>query len=177
MKNSQRNFSEKDILQTGKFLAGIAAFFLFFWFLFSALPLEWFEYFYAFFSLEFLKIIGFIGYLGNGEPIQIFLENFPGVIEISFLCTGLLELWIVWSAVLASFGIELRKRILGIVAATIFLIGFNFFRILATILIIAWFNLEAGDLAHGILFKVFLFFSIAGFYYYWFNWATKAKHV
>jgi len=165
--------NNKELLSAGKFITGIAVFFLLFYFLFSLIPLEWFEFFYAKISFEFLKLLGFTGELIFQEPVLILLDNFSGIIKISFLCTGLLELWFIWSTTLASFGIDLKKRIKGVIAGTIVLVCFNFIRILSTIIIIALFGLEAGDLSHEILFKLFLFLTIAGFYYFWFNWATK----
>ena len=76
-------------------------------------------------------------------------------------------------AVLASFGIDLKKRIIGVIAGTIALFLFNLFRIIASILIINSFGLDAGNFSHDILFRIFLFVTIAGFYFYWFKWATK----
>jgi len=167
--------SNKELLSAGKFIAGIAVFFMLFYFLFSLIPLEWIEFFYAKISLEILKLFGFTGEIIFQEPILIQLNVFTVPIGISYLCTGLLELTLVWASVLASFGIELKKRIQGVVAGTIVLVCFNFIRILSTIIIIALFGLEAGDLSHEFLFKLFLFLTIAGFYYFWFNWATKKK--
>ena len=167
--------NNKELLSAGKFIAGIAVFFMLFYFLFSLIPLEWIEFFYAKISLEILKLFGFTGEIIFQEPILIQLNVFTVPIGISYLCTGLLELTLVWASVLASFGIELKKRIQGVVAGTIVLVCFNFIRILSTIIIIALFGLEAGDLSHEFLFKLFLFLTIAGFYYFWFNWATKKK--
>jgi len=171
-----KNFTNnKELLSAGKFIAGIAVFFMLFYFLFSLIPLEWIEFFYAKISLEILKLFGFTGEIIFQEPVLIQLNVFNVPIGISYLCTGLLELTLVWASVLASFGIELKKRIQGVIAGTIVLICFNFIRILSTIIIIALFGLEAGDLSHEFLFKLFLFLTIAGFYYFWFNWATKKK--
>jgi len=167
--------NNKELLSAGKFIAGIAVFFMLFYFLFLFIPIEWIEFFYAKISLEILKLFGFTGEIIFQDPVLIILKDFSGIIKISFLCTGLLELWFIWSTTLASFGIELKKRIQGVIAGTIVLICFNFIRILSTIIIIALFGLEAGDLSHEFLFKLFLFLTIAGFYYFWFNWAIKKK--
>ena len=167
--------SNKELLSAGKFIAGILIFFAIFYFLFLIIPLEWIEFFYAKISLEILKLFGFTGEIIFQEPVLIQLNVFNVPIGISYLCTGLLELTLVWASVLASFGIELKKRIQGVIAGTIVLVCFNFIRILSTIIIIALFGLEAGDLSHEFLFKLFLFLTIAGFYYFWFNWATKKK--
>lgn len=167
------SFTEKDILQAGKFLAGMTVLFLFFNFLVGLVPLEWFETFYAFFTLEFLKLLGFGGSLEAGEPVMVHLDGFIAPLGFSYLCTGLLELILVWSAVLSSFGIEAKKRLIGAIVGTAALVVFNFFRIISSILVIAWFGLEAGNFSHDLLFRMFLFVTIAGFYYCWFQWATK----
>jgi len=167
-----KNKKEEELLKTGKFLVGIATLFLLFSFLLSLVQLEWFEFFYAFFTLEFLKLIGFSGTIEFTEPVLIYAEAFSVPLGFSYLCTGLLELALVWAATLASFGIKLKKRILGMVFGTIILVAFNFFRIVASILIIFWFGLDAGNFSHDLLFRLFLFVTIAGFYYLWFKWST-----
>jgi len=175
MKNSFSGitFHEKDVLQAGKFIAGITLLFFAFNFLLSLVPLEFFEFFYAFFTLEFLKLIGFEGVLEFQEPILVHLSGIALPLGFSYLCTGLLEMSLVWSAVLSSFGIDLRKRLVGLGIGTLVLVGFNLVRIIVSVLIIAWFGLNAGNFSHDLLFRVFLFVTIAGFYYYWFKWATK----
>ncbi|MCR4335064.1 MAG: exosortase/archaeosortase family protein [archaeon] len=166
---------KKELHKTGKFLAGIAVLFILFNFLLSIIPLEWFEFFYAFFTLEFLKLFGFNGTIEFQEPVLVYLETFSIPLGFSYLCTGLLELALIWSATLASFGIELKKRIIGSIIGTIILVGFNFFRIISSVLVIAWFGLNAGNFSHDLLFRVFLFVTIAGFYFLWFRWSTKTK--
>ncbi|MAG17950.1 MAG: hypothetical protein CL944_00580 [Candidatus Diapherotrites archaeon] len=167
--------SQKEYLKIGKFLAGIAVLFLFFNFLLELVPLEWFEFFYAFFTLEFLKLTGFSGTIEFQEPVLVYLETFSIPLGFSYLCTGLLELALVWAATLSSFGIEIKKRIIGSIVGTVVLVGFNFFRILASIFIIFWFGLDAGNFSHDLLFRVFLFVTIAGFYFVWFKLSTKTK--
>jgi len=110
-----------------------------------------------------------------GEPVIILLEKIELPIAISYLCTGLLETVIISSAIISSFGITLKSRILGVVGALIALVAFNVFRIVASILIIIYFGLNLANFSHDVLFRVFLFFSIAGIYFVWFRWATKWK--
>jgi len=66
--------SNKELLSAGKFIAGIAVFFMLFYFLFSLIPLEWIEFFYAKISLEILKLFGFTGEIIFQEPILIQLN-------------------------------------------------------------------------------------------------------
>ena len=97
-------------------------------------------------------------------------------IEIGELCTGLTELLIIVSAVLASIGISLKKRVLGAVAAAALVLVLNIFRIFATIfLILGSSDLMVVELAHNILFRIFLFISIAAIYIAWFYWAVKSE--
>ena len=159
----------------GKFLLGITALFLLFNFLLSLFPLEWFEEFYAsaaLFALGFFGIGGAVA--ADAEPVLLLLDAFTAPIAITWLCTGLLELTIVWSAVLSTFEVDSRKRAVGIAAATVALTGFNIARIAASVLIIHWFGLGAGVFGHDFLFRVFLFAAVAGIYYFWLRWASGA---
>lgn len=92
--------------------------------------------------------------------------------QISFLCTGLLELFVLVGAMLASFEVSARKKVYGIVSAALTVYVFNSLRIFLTALLLANENLELVDLAHDILFRVSLFIIIVGFYAVWLAWAT-----
>ncbi len=172
-KRKQDAAQNKAVLAAGKFLLGITAFFLLFSYVISLFPLAWFEQFYASGTLAALKILGIGGEVVSfKDPVLVKLDAFAVPVGISYLCTGLLELTIVWAAVLASAGIDLGKRAAGIVAGTIAIVLFNFARIISSILIIRFFGLDAGIFSHDLLFRVFLFVTIAGFYYFWFRWAA-----
>ncbi len=160
---------------TGKFILAIAALFLFFSFIFSLIPLEWFEHFYAAGTLFILRFFGFGGEITLQEPVLLHLRGFALPLGFSYLCTGLLELALVWSAVLASFGVGLRKRIIGAAAGTLVLVAFNFVRIVSSVLIISAFGLDVGNFAHDLFFRAFLFVTVAGFYYFWFGWAGRGE--
>ncbi|AJF60225.1 MAG: exosortase/archaeosortase family protein [Candidatus Diapherotrites archaeon] len=170
-----KTFSEKEILKAGKFLLGLAAYFIALSFLVSLVPLELVEFFFASVSLFFLGFFGFSGELVFTEPVIMQLQGLEQGIAITYLCTGLLELVLLVSAVASSFGIEWKKRIIGVIAGAIALVAFNVFRIVSSILIILWFGLEAGGFSHDLLFRVFLFATVAGYYFVWFNWATRLK--
>ncbi|MFH1240226.1 MAG: exosortase/archaeosortase family protein [Candidatus Diapherotrites archaeon] len=136
-------------------------------------PLEMFEFFVASIVMSLLGIMGVKGSIVLQEPVLILLES-SLEIQISYLCTGLMEIFIVIGAVLASLGIEMRKRLIGIVAGVVFAFVFNIFRIVVTILF-AVSNPAPGvlEFTHDILFRVTLFVVIAGFYIVWFLWATN----
>ena len=109
------------------------------------------------------------------EPVAI---NFAGGLEIiiSYLCTGMLEALLLIAAILASFGIDLRKRIMGAVAAFIAVFIFNIARILITIALIMNFDLRIAEISHDLLFRISLLIAIAGFYYFWQNWAIRKDY-
>ena len=173
----QKFFPKNAASHAGKFMLAILALFLLFNFILSFFPLWWFEYFFAQSSLLMLNIFGIEGTIEISEPVLLHIQGFALPIAISYLCTGILELTVIWSAILSSFGIDIKKRIIGAFAATIFLGIFNIARISASILIIAYFGLSAGEFSHDILFRVFLFVTIALYYYLWFNWASGKENI
>ncbi len=92
---------------------------------------------------------------------------------ISWLCSGALEIIILISAILASFGISWRKKILGAIVAIIAGYVFNVFRIWITLNIIMVQNTEVFEIAHDLLFRIVLFVYIIVVYVLWFMWAKK----
>ena len=110
-------------------------------------------------------------YAGNW-PI-IILSSFSA--EINYLCTGLLELTVLVSAMIASFGISRRKRAIGIIAGIAIGITFNAMRIVLTVLALLYAEAKTAELAHDLLFRLSIIFVIAGIYWVWFSWATKSE--
>ena len=164
----------KDTIKTGRFLLYFALIYIVFsgafYFLF---PLQKVEEFIAGITLSFLGMIGYSGKIVLQEPVLIQLENGISIV-ISELCTGAMELFIIASAILASHGIEWRKRVLGAIASIIALQAFNFLRIFATIFVILnTSSIETIEFTHNILFRVFLFIVVAGSYIVWFHWAVR----
>lgn len=96
-------------------------------------------------------------------------------IVFSSLCTGLLELSVLVSAIIASHGIEIRKRIVGSVLAVAAVFIFNIMRIYITASFILSQNIEVAEIMHSVLFKSFLFVVIVGFYFLWFKWSTEER--
>jgi len=92
---------------------------------------------------------------------------------ISWLCTGMLEIIILISAIIASFGIAKDKKIKGILAAIVLGFIFNQLRILITIIIVASQPIGVVELAHDLLFRIVLFVYITAFYVAWFYWAEN----
>lgn len=94
-------------------------------------------------------------------------------ILISWLCTGVLEIIVLISAILASFGIGWGKRAKGIIIAVVVGVIFNILRITITVGIVLSQNINMIELAHDLLFRAILFVYIVGVYVLWFNWAMK----
>jgi len=152
------------------FLAFLSLFILFI--ASSIVPLEWTELFVANSVLNALNAGGIEGKVIAGEPVQIILEEGPDI-EISYLCTGLLEIFVLASVIIASAGIPIRERIIGVVVGTAASVFVNFLRILGTVYFIYNSDLETADFIHNIFFRATLFITIFAFYALWFRWATS----
>jgi exosortase/archaeosortase family protein len=96
-------------------------------------------------------------------------------IIISWLCTGILEIIILIAAILSSFGISWRKKIIGGIIAIPLGVIFNLLRVWVTINLIIGQPIGTVELAHDLLFRIILFIYITGFYIIWFYWANKEK--
>jgi len=94
-------------------------------------------------------------------------------IFISWLCSGVLEIIILISAILASFGVSWKKKFIGIIIATIIGYVFNIIRIWVTLNIILTQNAQFFEIAHDTLFRIVLFVYIIVVYVLWFNWSTN----
>ena len=169
-----KGFEKDDAVKTGRFLA-------FFIIVYLALSVS-IKFFFPMVVIEqwvvenvlaFLQFLGHNGYVALGETAVIHLEGGPAI-EISELCTGLMETLIVASAIIASAGIDWRKRLFGSVSAGLAAIVLNYARIVfTTLLILGTADIALISFTHNILFRAFLLISIAGMYIIWFYWATK----
>ena len=124
-------------------------------------------------SLGFLECNEF-SWLSDGVIGTCYAFNVSDkTIFIAWLCTGILEIIILISAIIASFGIKQKEKLIGVILAIIVGIVFNILRIIITIHIVLTQNLQIVEFAHDILFKVILFVYITVFYVIWFYWASK----
>ncbi len=124
-------------------------------------------------SLGFLECNEF-SWLSEGVVGTCYAFNVNDkTIFIAWLCTGILEIIILISAIAASFGIKQKEKLIGIILAIIVGVIFNILRIIITIHIVLTQNLQIVEFAHDILFKLILFVYITVFYVIWFNWAMK----
>jgi len=124
-------------------------------------------------SLGFLECNEF-SWLAEGVSGTCYAFGVNGkTIFMAWLCTGVLEIIILISAILSSFGINSKEKLIGIVLAIIIGVIFNILRIILTIHIVLTQNLQIVEFAHDILFKVILFGYITVFYVIWFYWVAK----
>jgi len=169
-------FKKEDSVKTGRFLMYfIVAYLALSVFVRGVFTVQGIELWVAGNVLGILGIFGQQGTLMLGE--SAFIELASGTsIEISELCTGLMETLIVVGAIIASVGIGWRKRLLGAIGAGALAIVFNHARIAATVLVILGTkDLELIEFAHNFLFRAVLFVVIAGLYIAWFYWAVSSE--
>jgi len=137
-----------------------------------------------------LNVIGYKTTTLGGEEFHIFLDiakqGFAcpanqqvcldeSEIIISWLCSGILEIIILVSAILASFGVSWRKKAIGVIVAITSGYLFNIIRIIITIIIILSQEQAVFELAHDLLFRATLFIYIVAIYVIWFYWANNGK--
>jgi exosortase/archaeosortase family protein len=168
-KTWQKIKTSRDVQQSSHFLLAFIAIMsvLYITSFFLTYP---FELFFAFITQAFYQALGVQGEIVFQEPVLLLLPNLS--IQISFLCTGLVELMVLVAAILASFGIDFEKKWKGIIGAIATVLVFNALRIIVTSLLIQNTTRELADLAHDLLFRISLFVVIVGFYGLWFYWAT-----
>lgn len=140
----------------------------------SLIPVEWIELFIAKTVLQALRVFGLSGRVFAGKAIGIRLLNGPSI-EISYLCTGLLETIVLSGVIIASAGISIKKRIIGLAAGIIATMGVNFGRIFATLYFVQNSNATTAEFIHNVFFRLTLFVTIFCFYAIWFKWATYTE--
>lgn len=101
----------------------------------------------------------------NGEDIDF---------VISQICSGDIEIALLISLLLASFDVALSWRVIGSIIGAFVILLVNPLRIGLTLIITVNTNLEVGDLAHNILFRLFLFLLLIFYYFLWYS-LTKSR--
>ncbi|PJA18548.1 MAG: hypothetical protein COX63_02140, partial [Candidatus Diapherotrites archaeon CG_4_10_14_0_2_um_filter_31_5] len=132
------------------------------------IPLKWIELLLAKIVVVFTG-----GEIVVQQPVMILAENFS--VQISYLCTGLMEFIVLVAAIIATTGIKKEKKLIGIIRAGIAVFLFNAGRIIITISLIEKTDLQTIELAHDLLFRISLFVLIAGYYFVWYYSAVKGK--
>ncbi|MEK6820990.1 MAG: exosortase/archaeosortase family protein, partial [archaeon] len=100
-----------------------------------------------------------------GNSIQFWMSGKR--IEISALCSGMLEMILLASAILATPIRTVRARILGVVAGVGVLYVFNLFRMVVTLLQLEHTSLAFATLTHDVLFRLVLIVGFALVYWVW----------
>ncbi len=167
--------SQHEFAVAGKFLFFLAVSFIALNVFVSLFPLEFFEIIFAVPTAFFLGLFGLQAQLVFGEPVKILVEGLDLPVAITYLCTGLLEWIVLCSAIAATTEVNAKKRLAGIAAGTFGIFAFNLFRINFSILAIIFLGQSVAGFSHDVFFRVFLFFSVAGFYYVWLKQAVKTK--
>ncbi len=170
------NFEKEDAVKTGRFLLYFVLIYLAFSFVLqSVIGLEAVELWVAGNVLGMLNAFGYAGTVSFEETALVSLEAGP-VIQISELCTGMMELFIVVGAIIASIGISWRRRLVGAGIAGIATILFNHARIVFTsLLILGTEDMAVISFTHNVLFRLFLFVAVAGLYIAWFYRAASKE--
>ncbi len=158
-----------DAIKGGKFLLMLVFSYVILSVLIGLIPLEWIELLMAKSVILFLN-----GKIVLQEPVLILFENYS--IQISYLCTGVMEFILISSALIATQGITKEKKLIGILGAGITVYVFNLIRIITTISLIETSSTQVIELTHDLLFRISLFFLIAGYYFLWYYYSTRKKN-
>lgn len=164
----------RKILDAGKFVLFLIVALAVLGLLVSLVPGLFFEHATAQASSAILNAIGVQNRVdvGNQVLIQLKNENNSTVI-INDLCTGVLETVVLVAAILATFEIAWKKRVMAALVAVLAIFVFNQIRIVSTVFFILHAPLDIVVLSHDIFFRIFLFVTIAVFYGVFLNWGKN----
>ncbi len=88
---------------------------------------------------------------------------------VSQICSGDVEIALLVSLLIASFDILLIWRVLGSILGAGMLLALNPVRIAATLVITKGSGMEAGDVYHTVIFRLFLFVVLVLYYFAWYR--------
>lgn len=89
--------------------------------------------------------------------------------SISPLCSGDFEISILCALIFASFDILLVWRIIGAFLGSLLLLILNPLRIALTIHVTTEYGMDAGDVLHDLIFRLFLFVILVMYYFVWYG--------
>ncbi len=171
--------TNKPILRKGFIFLGL--FLLYFLFIYIILNLSFlYNYINYFFGITSNFIVNHIFLIPSSLSFNVFSStsvititslNYP--IYINSLCTGILELSLLVSAILATTFISWKKRLTWVFVSLGVVIVFNIIRISFTTFLITKLNLETASFFHGFLFRFFMVLIIIGVYYLFLRNANK----
>ncbi|MEK6902702.1 MAG: exosortase/archaeosortase family protein [archaeon] len=107
------------------------------------------------------------------NPTQFWMNG--KLIEISPLCSGLLEMILLASAIIVTPSASVRKKVVGLVIGIFILYVFNLFRMGVTLLQLEHASFSFAEITHDILFRVILIVGFALLYAVWLNFSSMKK--
>jgi exosortase/archaeosortase family protein len=108
--------------------------------------------------------------VSGGVAHQFFMNG--KLIEISPLCSGLLEMILLASAILATRNEKRDSRVRGVIGGVLLLYLFNLIRMVITLLQLEHASLSFAVLTHDYLFRLLL---ILGFVFVYGGWLNRAR--
>lgn len=96
------------------------------------------------------------------------------LVEIIDLCSGKIEIALLFAFLFASFEKPLAYRLKGFLAGVLLVFLFNAFRIALTVNFLASNNLKAASVFHDVLFRISLVLFLVTFYAVWY-YADKPR--
>ena len=162
------DFKEKDAVEKAvRFILIFSLVFSFFYLVpYSVLPWHQMEFVTANISVNVLNTIDSRYEIYDFDGVWIQNEAFEALIIP--LCTGYLEIVVLAGLIVASEDRTLRSRIFGMIGGFLAIFFINPFRVAWTIGIIRSSSLDTAMFAHDVMFKVFLFVFLVGYYVLWY---------
>lgn len=160
--------TNKILLETWTFLSRWVLWFALGWVVFS--PFESFLQ-----QIEAVHVRSILNWVGvettSGVVAHQFLMS-GKLIEISPLCSGLLEMLLLASAILATRNEKWSSRIRGAIVGVMVLYGFNLLRMVVTLLQLEHASLSFAVFTHDFLFRLLL---ILGFVFVYGGWLNRTR--
>jgi exosortase/archaeosortase family protein len=112
------------------------------------------------------------GFGGNISLQGNHLINQTMDVEINDVCSGVTEMAVILAALMASYDVGIKNRVMGVAAGFAVILVVNPLRIATTILL---FEKSAiiGEMFHDILFRISLFVVVLVYYVVWYNMSVK----
>lgn len=155
--------TEKNVLNAGRFVLLLIGFMIGLGVIVLLVPSLSIEVLTAKTSGFVLNAVGIQNQFAVEDTVFLKLQNGSRIV-FNELCTGVLETIVLVAAILASFEISWKKRILGALVGIVGIFVFNQLRIVSTVFLILNAPIETVELSHDVFFRVFLFVAIAVFY-------------
>jgi exosortase/archaeosortase family protein len=168
---------KKAVKNVTRFVAIFVA--IFFLFLFIIIPLStplW-DFLGVFHASSAASMISAFGSFASASENVISVDVMGSETDfiVSQLCSGDVEIALLVALIIASFDVALFWRILGAVFGAILILLLNPLRIALTVMITQNQGMEAGDVAHSIIFRLFLFVLLVSYYFVWYHLCKGRK--